>query len=355
MSDAIVDGESREVRPYTGLDGIEDVFEAITLKVGETVTDSSIPLDIGEFFTSEVRLIFASGKKEFLNFKETIDKAIKDFNKRTQGDINNENLEFMILLKSVGKNKAIPLTRCSLKDFEKNFSREHVIIERDMDRASLPGRVMCDPNSTFHISVILHLDKKIKRHPLTPFRKGTWLAEKTFTLRGLRESLNVFRPLPLTKEIRERLELPSDVVYFSELQDPLNPEEHGDSMIFYVDEDLFETMKSNPSTEGSVIYQTELAISNIKTLFEKAADVLRDESEIYGSVADIKGSIMDTLLDHLAQDGEKNRVDKKIKEEYFTQLKTSPEKVIALIEGRTYGERSNKHKKAWKNSMNPGD
>jgi len=355
MSDAVISGEVREVRPYAGLADIEEVFAAITLKVGETVIDSSIPLDSREFLTSEIRLIFAPSDEAFSNFKATLKDAIKHLTKKTEGDIDNENIEFIVILKSVGKRKAVPLTRCSLKDFEKDFSREKVIIGRDKPRSDLPERVMCDPHSTFQISVILHLDRKIKQHSLTPFRKGTWLAEKTFTLRGLRESLSLFRPHPLTKEIREKLDLSADVVYFSELSDPLNPEEDGDSMLFYVDEELFDAMIANPSTEGSMIYQTELAISNSKSIFQKAAEVLRDESEIYASLADIKGSIVDRLLDELAQDGEKNRVDKKRKEAYFNLLKSQPERVIADIEARGYGVGSNKHKRAWQAAMKPGE
>ncbi len=172
------------------------------------------------------------------------------------------------------------------------------------DLENLPPRVkLSDPRPValqtgFHGSTIaayLLLAKDLEPRPLSPWRKGTWLARAIFRLSS-DSPTSLFHPLPLDKAERDRLKLPSGVVHYLELgdHDPLRPYDHSDPPQFWVDKDLLTLLDARSRSQLSKYIQIELVKDFISAIIG-SPDVQRADPD-YFTWEDVEGSLLGRIV-----------------------------------------------------------
>lgn len=110
------------------------------------------------------------------------------------------------------------------------------------------------------IKVYLVLRRNIDRQTLRPWRKGTWLAAATFRI-GAGTVHQLFRPIPLNKELRKQLGLPPHCLQYLDLgdQDPLRRYAASSAPDFYVDADVLAQVDRCAHTAAGRALQLQLA------------------------------------------------------------------------------------------------
>lgn len=177
------------------------------------------------------------------------------------------------------------------------------------------------------IRVFLVLNREIGIQPLTPWRKGTWLARATFTIRT-RQSSSLFRLTPLTAEIRKEKGILRRTVRYLWMgdHDPLEPHVDQDNPTFYVDDELLNLLDAHKRTPTGIALQGQLAcdfLSSIVHLSAARADELRERSW-----EDLQGTLLGRVL-RLIVNHSDNRIGR---DALLTAVTQNPNKVVALAE-----------------------
>ena len=183
------------------------------------------------------------------------------------------------------------------------------------------------PRHGCRITFAAILNKTIKKpEPLTPHRKGTWLARADFQLKS--EIDETFKLLvePLTEEERKRLNLHKSISQYIEIKEgTIDPEiENTHAPIMYLDEDLYDLALNFAKTDRSKVFQRKLVLDYITSITYNASKELTESNKTY---EEINGSLVASIISGI----DKNMSSEE-KEMFLGLIQKEPEKFIATVE-----------------------
>lgn len=322
--------ENRQIRPYKNLTPLTDLFRGIELHVekentreeGETLTVS-----YGNYLDAPIHLKFSTLQNpgseeetwELTDFKKFIDEFEKQLK---QTELNPEQISFTIVatsnyLKILNyKIMTIP----EIKDSHNSIS----LAQRGLKER---WEVFQAPRHGCRITFAAILNENIKNpKPLTPHRKGTWLARADFQLKSeIDETLKLLVE-PLNEIERERLKLNKSVSQYIEIKEgTIDPEiENTHAPIMYLDEDLYDLALNFAKTDRSKVFQRKLVLDYITSITYNASKELTESNKTY---EEINGSLVASIISGI----DKNMSSEE-KEMFLGLIQKEPEKFIATVE-----------------------
>jgi hypothetical protein len=245
--------EERIIRPFVGLDDLNDVFSEFTLTVCgfKASPNAFIPTDLFKEITLDL--------KTFWSPKEVND-AIE-----------------ILGLKPDEVHYAVYLLGRTLK---------RVSLVRDASLAELANpetsisltytdapHIFGDKVSGFDVVVVLYLKKGREAKPLTVYEEGTWLAKKDFTVRPER-GLSLFSPTPMDAKRKVELGLPKKTLFYLEMNNEsmFLATEVEQAFTFYVDETFFILVSDERSnaSQAMALLMVRQALSGVTSALAKS-------------------------------------------------------------------------------------
>ena len=322
--------EHRQIRPYKNLTPLTDLFHGIELHVDKESTreeGETLTVSYGNYLDAPIDLKFSIPQNpdseeetwELADFKKFID----EFEKRLkQTELSPEQISFTIIatsnyLKILDQKM---MTIQEIKDSPNSIS----LAER-----GLKGRwsVFQTPRHGCRVTFAAILNESIKNpKPLTPHRKGTWLARADFQLKS--EIDETFKLLvePLTEKERERLNLNKSISQYIEIKEgTIDPEiENTYAPIMYLDEELYDLTLNFAKTDRSKVFQRKLALDYITSITYNASKELTESNKTY---EEIDGSLVASIIS-----GINKNMRSEEKEAFLGLIQKEPEKFIATVE-----------------------
>lgn len=311
--------ESRTIRPFGGLAGIRNVLQDVVFlfgpehcQAGATLT---VNLQAAEFVARDAALQWAANETGLEHLKDELVAGAASV------DIELEDLALCVIASTSYTKAAEQLLILPLTDLG---ALERVTPIKGDGAQPTP---LLSSHHGFALSVYVVLARELERRPLRPFRRGTWLAQATFTVSTKLPRI-LFRPRPLTEEVRRRFELRIGTMRYLDVDDHDIFEalaEQDGALDFYIDEEVLGRLNVAASTTVGAVIQLQLAQDLIAAVIHTAA---ADERFSSLTLADIKGSIIDRIV-HLAAGPSASEMQR---ERVFDAISKRPRWVIALAE-----------------------
>ncbi len=310
--------ERREIRPYIGLSRLEQLVGDARLAVGTEVCDPGgrVVLPVSAFLVDRVEL--SVGDPE-LNRDDWIRRAESAIEAASLGE---DEVEFVLVI-----------TTPRLKLAE--VSRLGTVREVADALPKLPIAVGLDrhptlsaPHGGYTVDFAALLTRDRAPRPLSPSRRGTWLARSRFAVRTDLGDIG-FTPRPLTAEVRERHGLSSKTMRLVLVENPLSRDVGPDGVELYVDELILAEIAQSPHTPGARSLQRQLFLDAMWATVISASKQL---DEIPLSYDDIEGSIVGRLLDRLTEGHQDESERSDARDGLLNELRSRPSVFIARVE-----------------------
>jgi hypothetical protein len=313
--------EQRTVRPYTGLDRVEEFLSSSFLAVGDerVASGESLTLQLQSFLARQVTLYLAESEEQFESAKEAVLDAI-----RATG-FEPEDIDLLVVMST----PSLKIGDIALRHNFSQLTDLHRV--NDLCDPTRP-RAMRAPHGGCRVDLFVCLARALERAPLRPWRRSTWLARARFEI-GTDLGSFGFTPRPLTDEKREELKLPAGTARFiflnpDELLDPATD----DSIELWVDADLLARITANPKVPAARAFQRQLFIDVVTTTLFTYQQLLK-ESNL--SVEDVHECLLGRLLAFLAGPKSPKETDDehRLRLDALLQLaRTRPGKLVAMSE-----------------------
>lgn len=320
--------ENRDVRPFDGLSEMQSWLEDnVTLRVypkeglGQIEhlvcdADSTLRVDPRTLATADIKLHLDTDEL-VLAQRAAADRFAKNLGKNT-----NEIFSIVLYGSSRFLNFKDELIRWSFSDLEKlkgGFS----LLNPDGSR---PRSLRLPHNGTvFDLAVVLNSEQKQKVG--LPYRLGSWLARVRFKLANPSEGMG-FKPLPLTDEKRDELELSKQTVAFRQINpaepDLLQADMLDEFLFYYVDSATLDRLSANPYHPQSALYQTQIFIDALRFL---VTEFQRLENIAEIRLKDIDDGLIGRLLRFMSSSDETQ-----ILQTWLETLRDEPEVFMAEVE-----------------------
>jgi len=328
--------ESRPVRPYKGVDVLQDVLDQAVLRLdGEAtaVADGSTVITPGDYLLREVVIDFLGVDEE----SQDPTRTHEEFMTRLEEALSDSGIspdEYGYLTYT------LTVSTPYLKLLEKPWEGDHAALKETGGRVfvTTSGREnrpkpLLAPSGGCSIEFIIHLarnrDGKRADHELEVWKKGTWLARIRFGLETDVSDIG-FVPTPLTADIKEKLDLPTDTVRYIIAERPLDPEGSPTDLLVYVDEGVLDAIAANLGGSGTKAFQHQLALDVVAAIINESSRALAGEQET--TLTSIHESLCHRLIRQASRTA-KGRIDEDREEAMFTRLKDEPLRVLAEFEG----------------------
>ena len=278
--------EARTIRPFLGLDEVSRVFDNSSLYFGMDHCPArgsiSLVIDPEEYARRPVILEWAP-EDDFDHFV----KRLRDVPDDT--GIPTEALSLLITASTT-----------YLKKTEVVMLQDLIDLSPLQPKQSLVDGHRPAPFLTGHhgssVDVYLVVNRDLEPAPLRPWRKGTWLAHAKFSLlTSIGRSM--FRPTPLTKEVREELGLDGRTLRYFDIgdHDVLEPyDSQPEPPRFYVDEQLLAELSANAHSPTSKSLQLQLVLDFMTAVINESARRREDLETL--SYDDIEESLLGRVL-----------------------------------------------------------
>ena len=321
--------KSVDTRPYAGLGPLQELFDAVVLRVtsqnGSHVADlansEALSQDQAEFLTGTYVLCLAEDRAD--GFPSTPSELVS----AAQAAVTGAGLsDADVVVRVTGMTRRLRLSEVlaelEVGDLGRLF--DGVEIARGLDRPEVLQAPFGGCDLWFDLLLRNEMAEKL---PLRPWRKGTWLARASFRL-GTAPGTIGFTPLALTDEHRKRLELPEGTVRYVEIGIGLLDKPTGnEDIILWMDADLLSTLASYPKSVVAANLQRQMLVDAVTSIVFRAAgdDSVKDTPE---------SQVRDTLLGRVLQ---MSGVVGDDLSEPLELLRTKPDVLVATIEAQQAG------------------
>ncbi|MBC8194260.1 MAG: hypothetical protein H8E69_00670 [Actinobacteria bacterium] len=328
--------EYRTLRPYRGVGAVQDLLDDAVLRLdGEAsvVPDGNAVIEANAYLTTEVAIDLLGEAED-------------------SGDPVHSHVEFVNRLEdALGETGIGPdefsllrytfvITTPYLKLLHEAWSGSHADFTALLGLVAIAGagrddrpKPLLAPSGGCVIEMIVHLnqdrDGKRADHPLEVWGKGTWLGRIRFSLATDITEIG-FTPTPLTADLKQKLDLPSDTVRYIVPENPLDPEGSATDLLVYVDEGVLNAITANPGGSGARTFQHQLALDVVASIIGESSRSLAGEPET--TLTSIHESLCHRLI-RQASRTTAGKVDEEREEAMFTRLKDEPLRVLAEFEG----------------------
>lgn len=314
--------ELREVRPYAGVDDIQDALSDLKLEFGDAVVEQA-----GRTTVSGRAYL-----RERVGLRVAYDDEAEIFVKRLTAAVEQADLEAaqceLVVVASTSRLKISDVVWRS-KISELGDLGPVVELATPDNRP----RALQTPFGTFSVDVYVLLAEQTHPRPLRPWRKGTWLARVGFVVTtGLAEIS--FSPIPLDDETRARLGIPQQSVRYVQVIEPLNPEPPLDALQLFVDAELLSALAESPHTVGARAFQRQLFMDAMTALIFEANSQLNTSARA-ADLADLDGSLLHQVLRRTVgaqPDGLVTRDQRNAMEALLLTIRHEPAKAVTEVE-----------------------
>jgi hypothetical protein len=312
----------RTVRPFVGLDALQRIVDStLTLQVGTDTLqpDSMSTLTHEGFLLREVVLQLGETDEAYAELGAAL------VQKCAELEYDPAAVELVVVASSPYLKIAELLVRRKVAEFA---DTERRIVLHGPPRP----RALRSPRSGCTIDVYLLLGSSAQPRPLRPWRKGTWLAQVSFTISSDLAPIG-FTPRPLTAQVRKDNELPDDTVRFVVFdgdESPLDPNTSETALLMYVDPDVLAKMAIASSKPASQLFQLQLFLDAVRAIVERCHE---DEKLKSTSLDELGETLLGRLVEGVSKrpgvSTEQRRIDM---ENTLELLKSKPMSFIGRVE-----------------------
>ena len=306
--------ESRTVRPFHST-SLDEVLTSTTFHFGNQVCDANAGIAVAdpETFTRNRGRVVWAPEGEFEDFKGALLQGASDLGVELSA------LGLLAVASTSYIRRSQVVHRWPLTDLE-SLDRDTAITEGERPVALRTG---------FHgaaVEVYLLLLQELEKHPLRPWRKGTWISRAKFRI-NVDKGAVLFRPIPLGDEERDRLDLPSGTVRYVDLEDHdlLEPFGESEPPRFYIDAGFLRQLGARQTSPIALAIQAQLVQDFMAAVIHRAASETEVDTR---SWEDIEDSLLGRVLRFAAGAGA-SRDDKQL---LLKQVSKSPGRMLARIE-----------------------
>jgi hypothetical protein len=315
--------ELHEIRPYAGVDDIQDALCVVKLEFGDALIENRGRSTVSgrAYLRERVGLRIGETQEDSKLFVKHLKATVE------QADLDPAQCELVVLASTSRLKISDIVWRSRISELNDLGPLIKIAVGEERPRA------LQTPFGTFSINVYVVLAEQTAPRPLRPWRKGTWLAKAEFVVTtGLAEIS--FSPIPLDAETRERLALPPASVRYVLVTEPLNPDPPWDALQLFVDAELLSSLAENPHTVGARAFQRQLFVDAMTALVYKASSQLNTHHEPI-DLEDLEGSLLWNVLRRTvgaAPDGLVSRDERNAMNLLLHTLSDEPAKVAAVVE-----------------------
>lgn len=284
----------------------------------DTFTKGNVSISRRDWDRSDFAIRLGKSSEEAINFVKDCSKNLSSFG------INAEHAQFTIYVTN-------PLTR----DYEEMLSCQLNQIPSQLDQQDSGAQLLLTRSELmqsfdtgFDLGVVLYINREQNPQPLTPWRKGTWLEQSIFNVRGTEKSTATkLDYIPLTNEIREQFKLHASVSHYVNVtESPIVADSSDEDLDFYVDQkiidELNEHQKKKVSGERFRYEQETLLVE------ARLAQIMRAHHEYSGqTLSDLEGSIILKIIDEISYHKSDKDKERSQRMKYFEFLQSDPYKL----------------------------
>lgn len=311
--------ERREIRPYVGLADLERQISDARLVVGGEICEpgSKIVVSIPAFLTERVELEIGpptefDHDEWFRNTEQALESA----------SLEADEVEF-VLIATTPRLKLSEVSRLGdVRELAGQLPRVLVAVGPDRP-ASLSA-----PHGGYTVDFAAVLNRNRDPRPLSPTRRGTWLARSRFAVRTDLGDIG-FTPRQLTDEVRSRHNLNSKTMRLVLVEDPLSGDVGPDGIELYVDELILAEIAQAPHTPGARALQRQFFLDAMSATVITASKQLEQSSLSYD---EIEGSIVGRILDRLTESHQSESERSDARDGLLNELRSRPSVFLARVE-----------------------
>lgn len=327
--------ETRPMRPYAGVDAVQNIFESLYVCIGDSpiFPGGTAIVDGGDFINSSVWISgrvdksleeIQEGDRKKAN--EKLSDALKKSLYETQVPI--EDIEILIIATTPYLHLSETVWQGSILAFTDSILTEDGL-ELVANGGSRPGPLQA-PQGGCDISIFVSLSKAQPQRIGIAWRKGTWLASITMRIRTEHGNFG-FTPEPLSDAIREQFGLPPNTIRYIDLPSTVEPADGASHISAFIDEDILIEITNNPRSDSSIVFQRQLVLDVMTAVIYKASKELVESD--FNSYSQIETSLCGQLIASSSRN-EKNQVDEEKATQFFHLLKQEPAQFVSYQEAR---------------------
>lgn len=319
---------TRRISPYKNLKSLQRIFNDTALLWGtsETPQSKSVQVSVDSYLRDTVSINFnhTKGDDKSTAFNSELEKSLNE--SITETGLTSSEVDFVISAKSSYLRLSEVLWRGTIDDLASSDGK--IVISKD----PRPGPFQTWSHGC-EVTLVAVLNTRRAPAPLTPARKGTWLAKVQFRV-DTGHGDSGFIPKALDDADRNRLGIRDNTIIYVQVDDPFDNEAQWKDTTTWVDGDLLALANKFPSTTGAQNLQFQIALRTFNAVIYEASRRLQNGDP---SPEDMSGSPVGLLVKHLS--GGEGSVDRSTLERWLEKIKSDPEKVIADVEDSLDGYR----------------
>ena len=311
--------EVRLVRPFVGADRFQKILDHSSLRSLDRSIEGG-----GEVSVS---------LDEYLNYPFTLSFGDADWSQASTGaaelGLDPADIDLLVLAAAPRLRFVDTVFRMDLGDLA-NMPEEVEIGAAERPRA------LRAPHGGTDLRIYLCLNRSLEPRPLSPWRRGSWLASQEYRVRSDLSGTG-FVPIRMTDDDREQLGVPDEVARFATLEDgdPFDREPPSDIVKLYVDGELLDRLAVAASTPVGKHIQRQLFVDATSAIVFAAQGRLAEEPTLGSQhVDDFAGSLVHKLTEVIAGKATDSLTCEQRQVE-FRRLCDQPTSFIAQIEAKT--------------------
>jgi hypothetical protein len=326
-------GETRPIRPYRGVSGVQKVFDGLLITVGdsEIFSSSTVVVDEGDFINEPVRALcwvdFEQKKvNEHAQWKAN-SQFIKDLRSSLQKtNVPTENLLVLFIASTSYLHLSETIWEGSVDEFMSALDNK---IGLELVKRGAPRpRPLQTPHGGCDISVFLSLKDARAQKAGEAWRKGTWLANSEMKIRtGLGNFGFSFTPEKLTEEIREQFGLPTGTIRHIDCPSAIEAVDGPSHISIFIDEDILSHLNLDSTSDVSESFQYQIAIDVTTAVLYKGHKELSESD--FESYSDIETSLCGQLIKGMATDASDNKFKPELADHLFNLLRQEPSQLVS--------------------------
>ena len=319
MSNNLTFYSNEEVRPYEGLEDIQDALAELELFLRSRNS-----------WTSSSEISFRDDNSIKPNFKARLDltnsstiTSIKEGIKKTGYD------EKEIIFAGLVRGKSSKGMRPFLKESFSNILAKGGMYEFDIPFDEQPS---ITKEATLQIEFYLIANSNKPKNSPKPTTKGTWLAQKQFLLKGQQHGSLRFKFEDLTEEIRREKNLGKYSTIFVENIYPMHTVSNiSECMIVYLDKDLHDFLRSTQNKALKEYLWADLVAKALHSSLQFCLPQIKQSNQSFEEIE--RSTAFGALMRSLANTG--TRMGTKFDpDDVFNALLERPELASEFLEDR---------------------
>lgn len=309
--------EGRVLRPFRGLEGIDDLVAGAHVLVNTVRGPGAYRLNQpfkcpGRLLASaEIKVDIRATQSELLAAVERL-------------GVPAEAVSLVVMARDLGVSPLKETVVLSVTPLTALDRPVEVCTSGDTERA----RPLRNRHDGFSLVIQFVLDRDLPAKPLTPHLKGTILSGGTWDAIST-DARSGIQPQPLTQEVRNRHLLPAAVWFFVEKIDSyLEAPNLREAFTVYVEEQYLRNLAFLPTEPRRLAEHLFIVPALVSVVSETARELqsLPDD----GTLPDRSGS---AVLEFLHQKTARVSADRMSFEDFVDMLKTEPGRVVGMITG----------------------